>query len=312
MDILNQLQNSFGLSWELFTKLIGSLSIILILWLFNLLVARVINRRIEDVRIRYQWRKTASYLVLILGIALMWSLWLAETQPLVYLGLVSAGLAIALQGPLSNLTGWGLIVWRKPFAVGDRIQIGLNAGDVIDTGLFKFTLLEIGNWVDADQSTGRILQVPNGKIFTETVANYTAGFEYIWHELPVLVTFESDWEKTESILQNIVEGHTASVVKEAEERTRHATEKYVIYFSKLTPIVYVKVEASGILLTARYFCNPRQRRSIEHAIWKDILRAFDAQPDIEFAYPTQRFYFQENEAQRHTITQQAEKMERKW
>ncbi|HEY83994.1 MAG TPA: mechanosensitive ion channel family protein, partial [Chloroflexi bacterium] len=235
-------------------------------------------------------------------------LWFAGMQPLItYLGLLSAGLAIALQGPLSNLAGWGLIAWRKPFVVGDRIQIGINAGDVIDTGFFKFTLLEIGNWVEADQSTGRILQVPNGKVFTETVANYTLGFEYIWHELPILITFESNWEEAESVLQDIIERHTASIAKEAEERTRRATEKYMIYFSKLTPIVYVKVVENGVLLTIRYFCNPRRRRSTEHAIWKDILRAFDAQPDIEFAYPTQRFYFPKNETQGHSITQQAKK-----
>ena len=77
--------------------------------------------------------------------------------------------------------------------------------DVIDQRLFRFTLLEIGNWVEADQSTGRVIHVPNSWVFTEDIANYTAGFSYIWNELPVLVTFESDWRRAKRLLQSIAD-----------------------------------------------------------------------------------------------------------
>ena len=73
-----------------------------------------------------------------------------------FLGLLSAGVAIALKDPLVNLAGWGFIVWRKPFGIGDRIQLGDSRGDVIDQRIFMFTLMEIGNWVDAERSTGRV------------------------------------------------------------------------------------------------------------------------------------------------------------
>ncbi len=79
--------------------------------------------------------------------------------------------------------------------MGDRIQVGNFAGDVIDLRIFQFTLMEIGNWVDADQSTGRVIHIPNGKVFTEMLANYSKGFHYIWNEIPFLVTFESNWKK---------------------------------------------------------------------------------------------------------------------
>jgi hypothetical protein len=75
-----------------------------------------------------------------------------------FLGLVAAGIAVALKDPLTNLAGWLFILWRRPFTAGDRVQIGEHKGDVIDLRLFRFTLLEIGNWVHADQSTGRLLQ----------------------------------------------------------------------------------------------------------------------------------------------------------
>jgi small-conductance mechanosensitive channel len=73
-----------------------------------------------------------------------------------YLGLVSAALVIALQDPITNFVGWVFIISRRPFEIEDRIQIGEDAGDVIDIRFFQFSLNEIGNWVDADQSTGRI------------------------------------------------------------------------------------------------------------------------------------------------------------
>jgi len=87
--------------------------------------------------------------------------------------------------------------------VGDRIQIGEHAGDVVDLRIFQFTLVEIENWVAADQRTGRVIHVPNGRVFNEVVANYSRGFEYIWNEVPVRVTFESDWEAAKAILQEI-------------------------------------------------------------------------------------------------------------
>ena len=64
-------------------------------------------------------------------------------------------LAIALQDPLTNLAGWLFILIRRPFRVGDRIQVGANTGDVVDIRPFRFLMLEVGNWVHADQGTGR-------------------------------------------------------------------------------------------------------------------------------------------------------------
>ncbi|NIP82375.1 MAG: mechanosensitive ion channel, partial [Gemmatimonadetes bacterium] len=89
--------------------------------------------------------------------------------------------------------------------VGDRIQIGAHAGDVIDQRIFQFIVLEIGNWVDADQSTGRIIHIPNGLVFREPLANYTRGMQYIWNEIRVLVTFESNWKRAKQILDEIVQ-----------------------------------------------------------------------------------------------------------
>ncbi len=179
---------------------------------------------------------------------------------------------------------------RQPFKVGDRIQIGKVAGDVIDIRLFQFSIMEIGNWVDAEQSTGRIIHIPNGVVFTEPQANYTAEFQYIWNEMPVLVTFESDWKKAKQILTDIINHRGVMMSNEAERQLIEAAKKFLIFYSKLTPIVYTSVKDSGIMLTMRYMCNPRERRTTEEKIWEDVLNRFAECDNIDFAYPTQRFY----------------------
>ncbi len=179
---------------------------------------------------------------------------------------------------------------RRPFTVGDRIQIGDCAGDVIDLRLFAFSLVEIGKWVDADQSTGRILHIPNGRVFQETVANYTQGFNFIWDEVPVTVTFESDWRAAKDILTEISNRHAALTSEDAAHQVRRAASKYLIRYEHLTPIVWTSLADIGVTLTIRFLTDPRRRRSAEQSIWEDILDAFAVRDDIDFAYPTQRYY----------------------
>lgn len=293
------IQKALGLSPEVQIKIFASLVISLVLWVLYSIIVKIVWRRTENVRIRYSWGKTSGYVVIILGVFLIGRLWFKGFQSIAtYLGLLSAGLAIALKDLVSNFAGWLFIISRRPFSVGDRIQIGNYAGDVIDTRFFQFTLLEIGNWVNADQSTGRIIHIPNGMVLSEVLANYSKGFQYIWNEVPVLITFESNWEKAKRILLKIANTHAEHLSKAAEKRVKEASKKFMILYSKLTPIVYTCVKDSGVLLTIRYLCEPQHRRDSEQAIWEDILKEFVQNKDIGFAYPTQRFYNRRLESER--------------
>ncbi len=288
-NISNWIESNLYLGVTVQTKIISSLVIIIFLWIIRKIIQKAVIAKLQDVRLRYRWRKYSGYLTVFLGVILVGRIWFQGIQSLAtFLGLLSAGIAIALKDIVASFAGWAFILWRRPFEVGDRIQIGKYSGDVIDLRIFQFTLMEIGNWVDADQSTGRIIHIPNGKIFTETLANYSKGFQYIWNEIPVMVTFESNWEKAKEILQRISDAHSAHLSELAEQRIRKAAKKFMIFYSKLTPIVYTTVSESGVLLTVRYLCEPRRRRSSEANIWEDILKEFHDYTDIEFAYPTIR------------------------
>ena len=290
-QITEFIQQKLGIDPEIQTKIFYSILIILILGAIRFLILKLVWRFTEEPKSRYQWKRSVSFVVGTLTVLLVGSVWIkAIGQFGAFLGLLTAGLAIALKDPLTNMAGWLFILTRKPFVLGDRVQVGDHAGDVIDLRLFQFTLLEIGNWVDADQSTGRIIHIPNGSVFLKTQANYSAGFKFIWNEMPVLVTFESNWEKAKEELLKIVTEHTKELSEDAEKKIRDASKKYMIFYQYLTPIVYTSVKESGVLLTMRYICDARKRRGTEHAIWEEVLHLFNANEDIEFAYPTTRFY----------------------
>lgn len=272
-------------------KILFSVVVVVFLWALQFTLLRMIWRRTTNVKTRYTWKRSLSFIISLFGFILVGAVWIpAFKQFGAFLGLLSAGVAIALKDPLTNLAGWIFIVIRKPFVVGDRVQIGEHAGDVIDIRLFQFTILEIGNWVEADQSTGRIIHMPNGKVFLESQANYSGGFQYIWHEIPVLITFESDWKKAKNILHEIVTKHADHLTETAGKEIFEASKNYMIYYKNLSPIVYTKVKDSGVLLTMRFLCNPRKRRGSENDIWEEVLTRFAEHNNIELAYPTTRFY----------------------
>lgn len=276
-------------------KLAVTLLIIVLAEVGRRLVLRFLLRRATDNEAAYRWNRTSKYINFAIIFFLIGRVWIEGFQSLItYLGLLSAGLAIALQDVLKNFAGWLFILWRKPFDLGDRVQIGKDTGDVIDMRLFQFTLLEVGNWVDADQSTGRLIHIPNGRVFTESTANYYQGFNYTWSEVRVLVTFESNWRSAKVLLGDIASKHSAHLSEAAAARVREAARRYMIHYKHLTPIVYTSVQDSGVLLTVRYLCEPRRRRFTDQLIWEDTLGAIENAPDIDLAYQTTRFYVPED------------------
>jgi len=285
------LEQTLGLGPELQGRLASSVLTIVVLALLRGLVLLLVRRRVDDVRVHYGWRKGITYATVVVGLLLVARIWVAGVREIAtFVGLVSAGLAIALKDLVANLAGWVFILWRRPFTVGDRVQIGEQRGDVIDIRIFQFSLLEIGNWVDAEQSTGRVVHVPNAKVLTEVLANYSKAFQYIWDEMPVLVTFESNWRRAKAILTRLGTKHAEHLSEEAQQRVREASRKFLIFYTKLTPVVYTSVADSGVVLTLRYLVEPRRRRGTAEAIWEDVLDEFGRCDDVDFAYPTTRFY----------------------
>jgi small-conductance mechanosensitive channel len=294
------LQTFLQVSPETQDKIFTTLLIFVLIMVIRWLAFRFINQRFQDsTRALYNGRKAIEYSVFIVGAILIGRIWLVGLQSmLTYLGILSAGLAIALQDMISNLAGWLFIVARRPFAVGDRIEVGEFAGDVIDIRLFEFSMLEIGGRIDAEQSTGRILHVPNGRVFKDILANYNQGLPFIWNEIPILVTYESDWEKAKAILTEVINTYAPQVDRNQLKQRQVKGMRFVISYSNITPTVYTQIASSGVLITLRYLVKPRQKRDSEQIIHEAILRAFKPHDDLDFAYETQREYIHHMEKKR--------------
>lgn len=292
MDFISTwIEATFEINSNYQNKIVSSIIIIISILLLQKLISKFFIVNIKDVQLRYKVKKTLGYIIIFIGILLLVRQWFNGFKEFTtFLGIFSAGLAIALKDLILNIVGWIFIVVRKPLEVGDRVQIEDTAGDVIDLRIFQFTLLEIGNLVEGEQSTGRIVHIPNGKIFNYTLANYSKGFKYIWNEVNVTITFESEWKEAKEILLEIATKHSIHFSQEAEKRVKEASRKYMIFYSNLTPIVYTKVIDTGVMLTIRHLCKPRNRRIVTQNIWEEILDRFSENDNIDFAYNTIRFY----------------------
>ncbi|CCH50100.1 mechanosensitive ion channel family protein [Pseudodesulfovibrio piezophilus] len=204
------------------------------------------------------------------GISLIF-IWLEGIGPvLTALTIVAAALTIVAKELILNFLGSFVIFWRELFAIGDRVQLGDFTGDVIDKGLFYFTLLEVGQKESTGHSTGRLVKVPNAMAVTNPVVNATRGAGYLWNEVRFAITRQSDWEKARATLFKIVDMYYRGESIDLN-RVKHIFEKRNIFFRKLTPRAYMSISTGGLCITLRYLCRARMTRESQDFIITNFL-----------------------------------------
>lgn len=295
-DVSNLVENELLISSDLQVQIIKTIAIILILIFIYFSIRKVLYRTVEDNQLYYRVKKTVSYIIVVIAFIMVGRVWFQGVQSLAtFIGIFSAALAIVMKDVILNIAGWIYIMFKSLLSVGDRIEIDGVAGDVIDIQVFSFALMEIKNWVDADQSTGRIVYIPNATILNKPLFNYSKGIPYVWNEIPIAVPFESNWKKAKSIMNNIAGKYGEVISSQAEESIKEASKKFSLYNAQLNPTVYTKIDndSASVILTMRYMCSYRNRRGSEEKIHEEILEEFMKHEDVEFAYPTQIIYHDE-------------------
>jgi small-conductance mechanosensitive channel len=268
-------------------NVVVSLLVVLAAFILSRILQRLVPRYIEEPERRYKISKVIGRTLAIvagLTIIVLWSI--GDADIITLLTVIGAGLAIALREVLLSFVGWINIVVRSPFKHGDRIEVNGVRGDVIDIRLFHSTLMEIGGWVHADQSTGRIVHIPNAWIYQFEVYNYTRGFGFVWNEIPFTVTYRSDWKAAREIILDLASETADLVEHQVKQEIKRVSSEYLIHYSILSPFVYVKVIDNGVQLCLRYLTEVRKRRGTEHAITLSVLEAFTEHGQIEMAYST--------------------------
>ena len=219
----------------------------------------------------YQRTDIILNLICFVIIFILWDSYLSNI--ITVISFVSAALTLALREVIFNFFAGIYIRAKKPFDIDDRIEFKNIKGDVIAIRRFNFEVLEVGNTVNADQSTGRVVNVPNSVALTEPIINYAKDFKYIWTEITVKMPLDVDSDEMKKILYGVINSN--EVVKRIPNKMRARMEKLSIdqriYYNKLEPIIYLRVVDSHIEFYIRYLVHPKKSRYVEDDVWSKLL-----------------------------------------
>ncbi|MCK5833299.1 mechanosensitive ion channel family protein [bacterium] len=270
-------------------KAIASVLVIAIVYLLIRVSFRLIKKVVKSPESKYAIRKSAIYGSTVFSLILVATIWIEVISSFTtFLGIIGAGVALALKDPLTSIAGWFYLTISRTYSLGDRVEIDNLKGDVVDVSIFHTTMLEVDGWVDSEQSTGRLVTFPHNWLFTKRVYNYSKGFRFIWTEVSLVITFESNLKLASDIILKRAQEICGNIPELAEKALKDTSNKYLIRIGKLTPIVYTKVIDSGVKLSARFLTRVRARRQSEHDLYNAILEDFAKEQDVNLAYPTYR------------------------
>jgi len=239
---------------------------------FKLFLEELVARRILTSKTRYSFRRVIFMVYLVVFLLVILAIWVKDPQSLIVsYGLIAAGVAFALQEVFKSIAGGIFIFVRSIYSIGDRIEINGKYGDVIDIGIMYTTLLELREWVSGDQPTGRITQIQNSWVISYPVNNYTKDHPYIWDEIHIPITYDSDWKKAEESILRIVQQETQDVTKAAEKSISALAERYYLPQRSEVPYVYLTITDNWISFNVRYITEVRNRRVLRSKLSRLIL-----------------------------------------
>ncbi len=236
---------------------------------------------------RFWTRQGISLLTTVVMILGLLSIWFNDpTRLATAFGLISAGLAFALQQVVTSIAGYFVILRGSTFTVGDRISMGGVRGDVMRLGFIQTTIMEMGQppsvqgadpamWVRSRQFTGRVVTVTNSKIFAEPVFNYTREFPFIWEEMTIPITYQTDRARVERILIEAARGHAADPARMALDAKQGLLESFGVEALELDPRVFFRITDNWLELTVRFIVGTHSIRGVKDAMSRHIIAELD-------------------------------------
>lgn len=280
-----------GVNAENGRKLLFSLIFIVLVIVIGRLarwtVTRFLSGAAHTERVRFWTRQGISLTVAVVTLVGIVSIWFDDpTRLTTALGLVSAGLAFALQRVITAFAAYFVLLRGKTFSVGDRITMGGVRGDVIALDLIQTTIMEMGQppgeqgdqpamWVRARQYTGRIVTVTNDKIFDEPVYNYSRDFPYLWEEMSIPIAYDADRETAERILLEVARENTVKLAEIGEDALRELERRYFMKRSDLQPHVFWRLTDNWLEMSLRFVAMDYGVRALKDRMSRQILRRFD-------------------------------------
>jgi small-conductance mechanosensitive channel len=249
----------------------AAIGILVIHTAFRVLEQRL-PRRFGQGDARYKVRKFvvfSGYFAILLFLAMLFEDRLGRLS--FAIGVIGAGVAVALQDVVASVAGAFSIGFSKLYAVGDRVQIGDTRGDVIDIGLLRTTLMETGNWVNLDVYNGRLVRIPNSTVLKVSVFNYSQGFRFVWDEIKVVLSVTSDCQLTREMLLRVAKASVGEYLVEAQTSWKYISENYRIENPALEPTVSLAVNAGSLEFSLSYVVDYTTRTAMKTRLFTTIV-----------------------------------------
>lgn len=275
-EFCNKIESITTIKSNYIYLIIISIIIILVVKLIHYIALKLVLKKDLNSKEKYMYNKKWNTISTIVTFALLSLVWIDYLKNfLTLITFISTAITLSLKDIIFNFFSGIYIRTSKLFSLEDRIEINGIKGDVVNINKTGFDLLEIGDRVNGEQSTGRIIHVPNSLVFTYPVKNYVKAFKYIWDEIKIKIPLDSDVYKTKKELYRIIKKNSIlrNIPNKMENEVNDASTEYRIYFNNLEPIIYVEVVDSHIELYLRFLVHPKKKRNIENSIWLDILKS---------------------------------------
>ena len=272
---------------DVIVKLVLSLLALILTIVANRVLRGVLKARFRDTPHAHTVFMLVRNAVFLVGGGVILLIWLGfGSNFTVAMGILGAGIAFASQETIGSFAGYLSIVTGNLYRIGDRVRIGEVTGDVLDISMLRTTVMEIGEWIQAEQHTGRIVTIANRAVFSDPVFNYTQHWSYLWDEITIPVTYDSDWRRAQDIMLDHAEEYTAHLQEQAQAELRELTRRYPIHEETVAPQLYVLMTDNWIEITLRYVVEARERRRVTGELHRELLQHFQEEPKITVASAT--------------------------
>jgi small-conductance mechanosensitive channel len=258
-------------------KLIIVLVGVVVIGVLVRLLKHPLTGHIHDKDTRYRVRKLVTFAGYGAGVILVAAVFNDRLGGIaVVLGVAGAGVAFALQEVITSIAGWLAVSFGGFYKTGDRVQLGGIQGDVIDIGILRTTVMEIGGWISGDQYNGRVVRIANSFIFKEPVFNYSGDFPFLWDEIKVPVKYGSDYRLARKVLEDAAAAVVGDFVPPARAAWEGIVRKYRVEDARLEPMVLVLANDNWVEFTLRYVVEYKKRRTTKTDLFERILDEFAA------------------------------------
>jgi small-conductance mechanosensitive channel len=198
-----------------------------------------------------------------------------------YAGFVTAGIAVALQNPILSVVGYFFLIGRYGLRVGDRVTISGVTGEIIEIGLIRIYMMELGPEM---RSTGRVVVFSNSVIF-QPAALYKQmpGLDYVWHTVTLTLSSDSDSQLAETKLTAAVDDVYQQYKERIELQHRNLAHSIDVDLSTPRPETRMRFTDAGLEFTVRYPAELKQGAATDDRVTKALYDTIASEPKLKFA-----------------------------